>query len=516
MHKVLCILLINFTVRKGAKTRLITLLFSMKKSIALLTLIFYISVFPLHITFAYEDNFAEELTDIQPSVIFDSFFGENPLTEPIVLEDDALVSAKELANAFKVKLDWISEDQTIILERDSQYVHLGIGKKHAFINGSKTELNYAPIINNGIGYIPLRFVAEAFGYNISVDSTNKNIRVDSSSLPQDGISVSGSVYYYSNSEPFEIKDIKVIDSRVYINTSDFDMLTGHKMNLKFFPNSRIFLVDGSATYIDTKTESIESCTYVPLAALAKSLGIKVFWGNNTKTVHIYYTSLKNLGKDIGDLVPEHFVYGNVKDKTPIYNATGGKISSYLPKGKVEIIRDKDYKWYYIKSGNISGWTKKEYLSIDTKFTPSQEKLFDSETEYFANDYFKLSSQTNYLIWVDLNKQLINVFNRDGDKWKIERKIPCATGKNISPTIKGTFTINGNRGTWMPAGSSVWVKNYVGFYSSYFFHSVKVKKDGKIYDGTLGTVASAGCIRMPLNESEWFYHNIPDNTTVFIR
>jgi lipoprotein-anchoring transpeptidase ErfK/SrfK len=118
--------------------------------------------------------------------------------------------------------------------------------------------------------------------------------------------------------------------------------------------------------------------------------------------------------------------------------------------------------------------------------------------------------------VDLKKQLINIFTLSEGKWKVDRKIPCATGKNTSPTIKGTFSISSNRGTWMHAGGSVWVKNYVGFYSSYFFHSVKVKRNGTLYDGTLGTVASAGCIRMPVEESEWFIKNIPESTTVFIR
>jgi lipoprotein-anchoring transpeptidase ErfK/SrfK len=239
--------------------------------------------------------------------------------------------------------------------------------------------------------------------------------------------------------------------------------------------------------------------------------------NVVKTVHMFYENLfVNPEKNIEDLAPEHFVYASVKDNTPLYNSIGGKISSHIKGGKVEIIRDRDYKWYYIKSGTLSGWTKREYLSIDTKFDSSEDRLNNSETEYFVNNYFNLTSQTNYLIWVDLKKQLINIFTIDEDLWKLERQIPCATGKNISPTIKGTFSISSNRGTWMPAGGNIWVKNYVGFYSSYFFHSVKVKRDGTLYDGTVGTVASAGCIRMPLDASEWFSKNIPVNTTVFIR
>ncbi|OPZ85025.1 MAG: D-alanyl-D-alanine carboxypeptidase DacB precursor [Firmicutes bacterium ADurb.Bin419] len=438
-------------------------------------------------------------------------------TEPIVSEDVIYVSVKELAIALKINLDWIAEDQSIILENHGRNVHLGIDKKTAFVDGNKTELTYAPLLKNGISFVPLNVIAEIFGYEISTDLSNKTIKVDSIPSITDRTTVSDSVYYYSNSEPIRFNEIKFLDNRIYIKSTDFEVLTQNKFNLEFFPDSRIFLVDGSARYFDTEIKLMEDRIYVPLASLAKSFGMKVYWGANTKTVHMFFQNLSTKpGKDISELVPEHFVYGFVKDKTPLYYSIGGKISSYLSNGKVEIIRDKDYKWYYVKSGNLSGWTKKEYLTIDTNFIPSGDRLSSTETEYFANNYFKLSSQSNFLVWVDLKKQLINVFIRNNDKWKVEKIIPCATGKNISPTIKGTFAISSNRGTWMPAGSNVWVKNYVGFYSSYFFHSVKVKKNGTLYDGTLGTVASAGCIRMPLEESEWFYNNIPEKTTVFIR
>lgn len=438
-------------------------------------------------------------------------------TEPILSDDLIFVPIKELATALKINLDWIAEDQTLMLEKNGVNVHLGINKKVAFIDGKKTELKVAPFINNGSSFVPLNVITEIFDYEFTVDKVNKTIKVDSISSITDKTTVSNSVYYYSNSEPIRFDAIKMIDNRVYIKDTDFDVLTHNKYKLEFIPGSRIFIVDGKATYIDTEIKLIENKVYLPLASLAKSFGMKVYWGANTRTVHIYFKELLAPNKDISVLVPEHFVYGSVKEKTPLYTSINGKISSYLPSGKVEIVRDKDYKWYYIKSGNVSGWTKKEYLTIDTKFTPSEDRLSTAETEYFANSYFKLKSESNYLIWVDLKRQLINVFTRNKDEqWKVERIIPCATGKNISPTIKGTFAITSNRGTWMPAGGNVWVKNYVGFYSSYFFHSVKVKKNGTLFDGTLGTVASAGCIRMPLEESEWFYNTIPEKTTVFIR
>lgn len=438
-------------------------------------------------------------------------------TEPIVTENSVLAPIKEVCQFLKINLDWISEDKTIILEKNGKYVHMNIGKEFAYINGSKIQLAHAPFIENGLSFVPLEPVAETFGYEIKTDSKCKTVEIDS--LPFiENLSVSESVYYYCNSEPYEFKDIKIINDRVYIDINSIDSLLKDKIHLEFFPDSRIIYVGSHATYLEYKTEKYDHRIYVPLAALAKNLGIKIFWGPNTKTIHMYYQELSiNTDRSVEDLVPEHFVYATVKNNTPLYPSIGAsKASSYIKGGKVEIIRDKDYKWYYIKNNTISGWTKSEYLSIDTKFEKLEEKLYPSETEFFVNDYFKLSSPTNYLIWVDLKRQLINIFTRSENSWKLTRQIPCATGKNISPTIKGTFSINNNRGTWMPAGSNAWVKNYVGFYSSYFFHSVKVKRDGAIYDNTLGTVASAGCIRMPLEDSEWFSKNIPVNTTVFIR
>lgn len=442
----------------------------------------------------------------------------SPLSaEPKMTENSVLVAVKELSQILKINLDWIAEDKTLILEKYGKYIHMRIDKDTAFVNGNKIQLAHAPVIENGLSYVPLEPIAEAFGYVIKTDDKNKTIEIDSLPFLENSLSVSESVYYYSNSEPHEIKDIKIFNDKVYIHSTYVNDLLNNELNLQFFSESRIIYVNDRAAYIDLKTEKFEDRIYVPLAALTKSIGVKTFWAPNTKTIHLYYSELLlNPDINIENLVPEHFVFATVKNNTPIYPSIGSKASTYIKGGKVEIVRDKDYKWYYIKNDTISGWTKREYLSIDTKFTQLNEKLYPSETEFFVNNYFKLSSQTDYLIWVDLKRQLINIFTKNENSWQLLKQIPCATGKNVSPTIKGTFTISSNRGTWMPAGGNVWVKNYVGFYSSYYFHSIKVKRDGSIYDSTVGTVASAGCIRMPLEDSEWFSKNIPVNTTVFIR
>ena len=130
---------------------------------------------------------------------------------------------------------------------------------------------------------------------------------------------------------------------------------------------------------------------------------------------------------------------------------------------------------------------------------------------------QLNSKTDTLIWVDIDRQLTYVLKRDEDTefWLLERTILCSTGENKSPTKTGIYKIK-DRGEWFysdyfNSGAMYWVR-YCG---SYLFHSVAMDKDKNITDDTLGKKSSAGCIRMSVEDSKWFYENSPDGSTVFV-
>jgi len=57
--------------------------------------------------------------------------------------------------------------------------------------------------------------------------------------------------------------------------------------------------------------------------------------------------------------------------------------------------------------------------------------------------------------------------------------------------------------------------YVRFNGSYLFHSIAMDKDKNVIDGVLGQRRSSGCIRMSLDDSKWFFENIPEKSRVFI-
>lgn len=50
------------------------------------------------------------------------------------------------------------------------------------------------------------------------------------------------------------------------------------------------------------------------------------------------------------------------------------------------------------------------------------------------------SDTEYLIYVELNKFRTNVFKKNGNQWSLVKSYECSIGKPSTPTIKGTFKV----------------------------------------------------------------------------
>jgi uncharacterized protein YgiM (DUF1202 family) len=211
------------------------------------------------------------------------------------------------------------------------------------------------------------------------------------------------------------------------------------------------------------------------------------------------------------------VYATIKSNTKYYssNATYSKVIGSIPEGtEVEVIQDRSYKWYNIDYNGIKGWVTSDVLSIPKDPETNSVRLTKEYMEMFINNK-GFSSNTKYFIWVDIDRQLVNIFQGSKGNWEHLKSIICATGKNESPTIRGIFTIQ-DRGKWfynnrLKSGAMNWVR----FNGSYLFHSVAMDSKQRITDSALGIRASAGCIRMSLEDSAWFYENVPTGTTVWV-
>ncbi len=165
----------------------------------------------------------------------------------------------------------------------------------------------------------------------------------------------------------------------------------------------------------------------------------------------------------------------------------------------------------LPDGTVS-WISLRNLNISTKNYTVFEDISNVDKDLFVRT-MGYESATDYLIWVHLERQKVNIFMRKDGRWCIERVYPCSSGANQTPTINGIFTYNTYQDRWNYA--DYYVGPVMIFSGNYALHSVLMRYNGTVYDGTLGTPASHGCVRMDQTHIQWMAENIPMGTTVVI-
>jgi len=128
----------------------------------------------------------------------------------------------------------------------------------------------------------------------------------------------------------------------------------------------------------------------------------------------------------------------------------------------------------------------------------------------------LSSSTSYLIWINTKMLYTYVFTGSEAHWNLVRSMKSTIGKPSTPTIKGTFTVQGKGSYFTVPDHEEWIcKYYTQFYGDYLIHSVVYEKNNKLIDGRLGMRLSKGCIRVSLDNAKFIYNNVPRNSTVYV-
>lgn len=176
-------------------------------------------------------------------------------------------------------------------------------------------------------------------------------------------------------------------------------------------------------------------------------------------------------------------------------------------------------WYYLKTGDsgrmYTGWNtidgNRLYFGTDGICTNFNQLSPTSKMKAMAQYYL---SKTQWLMMVDLTNNITGVYKGSKGNWSEVYSWPCTTGTAEEPTVLGEFEINSNRG--YSFGSDHYTCYYYSsFYGPYLFHS------GLYYPGPeripqdirLGIRASAGCIRLEINNAKWVLDNIPLGTKV---
>ena len=123
----------------------------------------------------------------------------------------------------------------------------------------------------------------------------------------------------------------------------------------------------------------------------------------------------------------------------------------------------------------------------------------------------------FYIKVNYQENVVTIYCKDsnGNFTKPYKAMVCSTGK-ATPT-SGTYKIS-DKGKWGMMVGRVWAQYYSRITGQILFHSVPYtsKSPGTLeyweYD-KLGTTASAGCVRLTVEDAKWIFDNCMAGTEV---
>lgn len=102
------------------------------------------------------------------------------LTAPKVVNGTTLLPLRFVGEKVAgATVNWDSATKKVTLIKDGTKVEVAIGSKTVVNNGVASEILAAPIIENGVTLVPLRFISESMGLTVDFDSTTKKITITS-------------------------------------------------------------------------------------------------------------------------------------------------------------------------------------------------------------------------------------------------------------------------------------------------------------------------------------------------
>lgn len=226
----------------------------------------------------------------------------------------------------------------------------------------------------------------------------------------------------------------------------------------------------------------------------------------------------------------YYVFGSTTGKMLYGSIKYGKYYYYLNTKTGRAITNawktmKDgTKYHYDNQGRRqTGWlilgSKKYYLDPSKKgaMTLGKKKIGGKTYDFGKNGYITYNASHNIVVRVNRKKCVVTVY----DNGVPVKAMACSVGRSGHETPVGTFTIRDHLAWAMLDGPSL--GQYCShFLSEYLFHSVPMhttRRDPYQVEANdyncLGSPASAGCIRLCVEDAKWIYYNVPIGSTVVI-
>ncbi|MCT4508083.1 MAG: stalk domain-containing protein [Tepidibacter sp.] len=127
-----------------------------------------------------------------------------PDQKPLLSESRTIVPVRFITEHLGGKISWNDNTKTAIIELDGKKIELPVNKKYAKVNGKKAELDTSATIINNRTYVPLRFVSETFGYDVSWNNKTNMVELNKKG---NNLDAGGSKYFDEKLELYKMAGI---------------------------------------------------------------------------------------------------------------------------------------------------------------------------------------------------------------------------------------------------------------------------------------------------------------------
>ncbi len=157
----------------------------MRKTVAALVIFFMLSSFVPASAFTITYNGITEDYPWDPIVmVVDGVTVETEEMPPIILNGRTLVPAREFFEQLGATVTWIQSTQRVIIDYNDTQIVMEIGSRSVTVGDLSVEIaseDPAPTIINDKTMIPVRFVAESFGFEVEWINETRTVNITSPS-----------------------------------------------------------------------------------------------------------------------------------------------------------------------------------------------------------------------------------------------------------------------------------------------------------------------------------------------
>ena len=96
---------------------------------------------------------------------------------PEIIDGRTMVPLRAIFEAMGAEIEWDGDTQTVAAIKDETVVVAFIGEKVIYINDEDVEIDVPPMIKDGRTLVPVRFITEAFGYNVKWNDKTRTVAI---------------------------------------------------------------------------------------------------------------------------------------------------------------------------------------------------------------------------------------------------------------------------------------------------------------------------------------------------